>query len=77
MKLLLLKFTIFTKYKKVHSFIWVSFNGYFINHKTKDYFYEGAGWVIKSVNEYFKGIKEPWFATTIFGWYTLQSRRLS
>ena len=28
---------------------------YFINHKTKDYFLEG---VIKSVNDYFKGIKE-------------------
>ena len=48
---------------------------YFINHKAKDYFRGGAG-LLKSVSEYFKGIKEPWFAT-IFGWYTLQSRRLS
>ena len=30
---------------------------YFINHKTKDYFPEGAG-LLNLVNEYFKGIKK-------------------
>ena len=39
---------------------------YFINHKTKDYFPEGAGLLNLSMGN-LKEIKEPWF-TTIFGW---------
>ena len=37
---------------------------YFINHKSKDYFPEGAG-LLNLNNEHFKEMKEPRF-TTIF-----------
>ena len=43
----------------------------FINHQIKDYRLRSwRCWVIKSVSEYFKWMKEPWFPT-IYGWYTL------
>ena len=59
------------------SFLIIHVGGtYFVNHKTKDYFPESAGLLNLPMNEYLKGIKEPWFAT-IFRWYTLWSRRLS
>ena len=54
MKLSLLKFTIFKNYKKDQfclSFLIMHVGGiYFINHKTKDYFPEGAGLLNLSVS---------------------------
>ena len=52
-KLSLLKFTFFKKYKKDHflSFLIMYVGGiYFINHKTKDYFPKSAGLLNLSVS---------------------------